>query len=93
MNLTNNNKGRYSVLTEHSAYFLDLDNRTVCRSPREPDANDLRKDGETVPLLEIITCEEGVMMELMIQLRDDEIPTYRRSTAVVSIVPMEIVAA
>ena len=67
-----------------SVYEIDLDNKLVVRQPGEG-ASLLRKDDYVTPLLEVVMVEVGTMLELMIQLRDDEVSTYRRGTAVESI--------
>jgi len=48
----------------------------------------LRRDRELTPLLELVRCEVGYPMALLIQVRDDCV-TGRRTTAVVSITPAE----
>jgi hypothetical protein len=88
IDLKDTDTGRYRVETMHSSYLIDLDARTVCRTPVNPDANDLRADETVLPLHEIITCRKDFLMELMIQIRDDGIPTYRRTTAIKSIEPI-----
>ena len=67
-----------------SVYEIDLDNKLVVRQPGEG-ASRLRKDDYVTPLLDVVTVEVGTMLELMIQVRDDEVSTYRRGTAVESI--------
>lgn len=78
--------GRWRVTTASgSIYILDFDAKTVERLPGK-DANELRKDSEVIPLLGTVgPLQEGVMMELMIDVLGDGIVTYRSTTAVQSI--------
>lgn len=81
-------EGTWQVTTASgSDYILDLDKMTMVRYP-DSEANVLRKDAQHVPLLEVITLELGVMMELMIDVRGDGVETYRRTTAVETLEPI-----
>jgi hypothetical protein len=74
--------GKWRITTwSQSQYEIDLDEMTFRRSPG-PEASNLRRDGDTFKLLSIITCVEGVLGEFMIDLREDGISTYRRTTAI-----------
>jgi len=80
--------GRFLVTTASgSGYLLDLDRRTLSRITRPGHPNHpLRRDGETIYLVEIVRCELGKPMLLLIDL---ELPgiviTSRISTTVVRI--------
>ena len=66
-------------------YFIDEDAMTVQRC-EGPNANRLRRDGEVCKLIEIITLEVGVLMEMMLDIREDGFyKTYRQTTTVGSI--------
>ncbi len=90
--------GCWRVVTQTSAHLVDLDRRTVTRiegaGEPNPDAeytvSALRRDHESVPLLELIRCEVGVEMELLLQVRDDCVTTMRRTTEIVAITPAEV---
>ena len=80
--LTDKSAGRWFVTTASgSRYLLDLDAHTSQRVPSVA-SSDLRRDEQPVPLLRIITCEVGVLLELVIDVRGDGVVTYRRGTAV-----------
>ena len=84
------------MTTQTSAHLVDLDRRTVTRvegaGEPNPDAeytvSALRLDRESVPLLELVCCEVGADMELVLRIRDDAV-TLRRTTEVVAITPAE----
>lgn len=73
-------------------YLLDLDARRVTRVPdagignpggRPPSVtSSLRRDYEPVLLMELVSCEVGVPMQLLLDVRRDGIPTLRTSTCV-----------
>jgi len=94
--LEDSGHGRWRVVTETSAHYLDLSARTVTRiDGGGTPMNDvglrvsaLRRDGETLPLLELVRCEIGCPMTLLVRVRDDRV-TGRRTTTVVAITPAE----
>jgi len=77
--LDDSGTGRWRVVTQTSAHYLDLGARTVTRiegagtpvADARFTVSALRRDGESVPLLELVRCEVGAEMELLIQVRDD----------------------
>ncbi len=84
--------GVWQVSTETSVYLLDLD---ASRVTRVPDAgagpppgltalpiSSLRRDHESVPLLELISCAVGRPMRMLIDVRRDGIGTLRTTTVV-----------
>ncbi len=87
--------GRWCVTTASSAHHLDLDARTVTRidgagvpSPGSSiTVSALRLDRESIPLLELVCCQPGYPMELLLRVRDDAV-TVRRTTPVVAINPL-----
>src|SRR5687768_7607571 len=93
--LSNDDSGRYLVTTATgSQYVLDLDARTVNRTMAatpplvdflEVGFTQLRRDGETVELLLLETCEIGASARYWLQIRDDHIPTLRETSPVVRI--------
>lgn len=82
--------GRWEVRTESgTTYVLDLDAMTMTRSAGA-DANMLRKDDETVPLLDVLTTPTvGKSMSLLIDVRGDGVVTIRQTTAVTAIRELE----
>jgi len=89
--------GRWRVVTQTSAHYLDLGARTVTRveGAGVPTADAgwtvsaLRRDREITPLLELVCCQVGLPMELLLRVRDDAV-TVRRTTPVVAITPAEV---
>lgn len=81
--------GRWSVHTDSSSYELDLDARTGVRIPGtapQVRAARLRKDFETWQLLQLINCEVGRPMRLLIKgVAASGSPTVRTTTTVRSI--------
>ncbi|WP_157509701.1 hypothetical protein [Leifsonia sp. Root4] len=81
--------GRYVVTTvSGSRYRFDLDVREVRRDPGSPlaGAPALRRDGESVDLLEIVSCTLGEPLVVLINLAVPGVwLTTRESTAVASI--------
>jgi len=92
--LDDSGRGRWRVVTQTSAHHLDFDRRAVTRvdGAGTPVAgagfsiSALRRDHESVPLLELVCCEVGAEMELLLSIRDDCV-TIRRTTSVVAITP------
>ncbi|TFC19910.1 hypothetical protein [Cryobacterium sp. MDB2-10] len=83
-------RGEYVVQTGSGAtYFLDLNRHEMCRLPTPDDAagvHDLRRDGATVRLLEVLECTIGQRMHLILDLGIDGVTaTSRRTTTVTSI--------
>ncbi len=84
--------GRWQVTTETSVYLLDLDDRRVTRVPDAgagpptglamPPMATLRRDHESLPLLELISCAVGQPMSMTIVVRQDGIATLRTTTIV-----------
>ncbi len=87
-------RGRWRVTTQTSAHLVDLDARTVTRieGAGTPVAgagfavSALRLDRESVGLIELVRCQVGAEMELVLRIRDDAV-TLRRTTEVVAINP------
>lgn len=85
-----------TIYTETSRYILDRANKTITRHPGEGQriikhlggvaTSTLRKDAETIKLHSMVTCEVGKPMEMLIDVREDGIATYRKTTTVRSIV-------
>lgn len=84
--------GRWQVTTETSVYLLDLNAKRVTRVPDAgagpppglspaPIAS-LRRDNESVPLLELITCAIDEPMRMLIDIRRDGVGTLRTTTVV-----------
>jgi hypothetical protein len=80
------------VTTETSVYLLELDLKQVTRVPDAgagpppgfspaPIAS-LRRDHESAPLLELITCTVGEPMRMLIDIRRDGVSTLRTTTVV-----------
>lgn len=86
------------MTTQTSAHLIDLGARTVTRieGAGTPTAGPgytvsaLRRDHESVPLLELVCCAVGYPMELLLQVRDDCVTTMRRTTSVVAVTPCEV---
>lgn len=72
------------VTTEASVYDIDLVAMTLTRHAGA-DASDLRKDGETVPLIEVVSCEVGHRGVFLVDVRGDGIATARYTTLITSI--------
>ena len=88
--------GCWRVTTHTSAHLVDLGARTVTRiegggtptTNAEYTVSALRRDRETLPLLELVRCQIGHPMTLLLRVRDDRV-TARRTTAVIAITPAE----
>jgi hypothetical protein len=84
--------GRWQVTTEASLYLIDLDAQSVTRIPdagagtlpgETPVAMaSLRRDHQPIPLLELIQCELGKPLRMLLDIRCDGIATLRVSTLV-----------
>lgn len=90
--LTDNDTGFYLVTTQSlSQYWLDLDQRLLRRRPRAGSATNLmlRRDGESVDLVEVVNCRVGQPLIVLINLNVPSVWfTTRESTAVIRIEPM-----
>lgn len=88
--LTDGHAGQWIVQTDSSTYQLDLDARTLQRLPNRASATrpaSLRRDGDALTLWQLVQCRIGHPMVALIQIRDDDIPTQRITTAVRAITP------
>jgi hypothetical protein len=89
--------GCYVVTTSAgSRYWLDLDRRLLRRVPNQTvqKSRHLRRDGEDIDLLEVIRCELGQPMLLLINLNVPGVwLTTRESTTIIRIdqVPQALV--
>ncbi len=94
--LYDSDRGVWNVTTQTSRHLIDLSGRTVTRidgagaptADAEYTVSALRRDRAPVPLLELVRCEVGAEMELLLRVRDDCV-TARRTTSVVAITPAE----
>lgn len=85
------------VTTESSRYLIDEENNYIIRSPGvgsnlkadEVIISNLRKDGEMIALHSVEHCSLGDPMILWLQIRDDNVPTFRLTTKVCSIEEMQ----
>lgn len=97
--ISNDATGRFLVTTATgSQYVVNLDNRTISRkmaaTPPLVDFLDagfskLRRDGEALGLLMLESCEVGGPALFWIQVRNDHIPTFRMTSPVVGIEPLD----
>lgn len=80
-----------TVLTETSAYLLDYDTMTATRLPGRGAGDDpsetrpalllnLRRDAEPLPLLQRPDLIVGQPLVMLLQVREDGIPTWRTTT-------------
>lgn len=85
--------GTWLIQTEMSAYLIDRDAATLQRLPgqgagMDPDlpgeawVESLRKDGESIPLLDVDVCVVGERAILLIDVRGDGVPTSRHTSVV-----------
>jgi hypothetical protein len=88
--LTDGVRGMFLVTTERGTkYWFDTTRRVVRRvtDSSNPARLELRRDGETVDLVEIVTCTVGRPLFILINLEITGIVlTARESTQVTSIV-------
>lgn len=92
--LTDEDAGRWQVTTETTIYLLDLDRRTMLRVPgagagvqRDPTGGHiavtaLPADHRTVPLEQLVHCQLGESMYLLIEPWGDGSVMVRGSTPV-----------
>jgi len=84
--------GQWIVLTEASLYLLDMDARTITRSPyggMGPDSKDtkllvasLRQDNSALPLVDLLPVKTGEPMSMIVDVRKDGFLTSRHTTHV-----------
>lgn len=96
--ISNEGTGRFLVTTATgSEYVVNLDDRTISRKMAttaplvdflDAGLSQLRRDGELLELLMLESCEVGSSAVFWIQVRDDHIPTFRRTSPVVCIEPL-----
>ncbi len=89
--------GRWVVRTRSSAYLVDLEAGVAARFPATHAPVDvliaeLRRDGDDIPLL-ALAAAAGEPMCLVLAIRDDGVPTVRRTTTVVAIEPAPHIGA
>ena len=80
--------GIYRVVTAASTYIIDLDRKELTRTPNgeESVSAQLRRDNQTVSLVEIVIVRVGSPMLLLINLHVPGVEmTTRRTTMVQSI--------
>lgn len=76
------------VTTETGSYIIDLEKETALRTPRkdvsaeDAYAADLRRDGEEVRVISVITLKHEEPMVLLLDIREDGIETLRTTTNV-----------
>src|SRR5690625_1036138 len=81
--LTDHDTGSWVVHTENSRYLIDLDSRTCTRLPNLPGRiQELRRDGEELPLRRIDQCRFGEPGALLLDVRGDGISTLRVTSIV-----------
>lgn len=80
------------VRTETSVYKINLEQKTVVRNPQEdfvPSAevfrSKLRRDDEEIALISIQEIKIGRPMVMILDIRQDGIPTARQTTIVTEI--------
>ncbi|MCD4849701.1 hypothetical protein LN996_02625 [Arthrobacter sp. AK01] len=93
--LSNDDLGRFLISTATgSQYVLDLTGRTMERhgSVNAPipefqvvELTQLRRDGDVLDLLMVVSCIVGESAQFWIQIREDHVPTLRTTSPVVSI--------
>lgn len=84
--------GRWLLVTESSSYELDLDAHTCRRTPGAGagpvpgrdviPASEMRKDGDTIPLLELGVVLVGFPAIMVVDVRGDGVLTSRQTTIV-----------
>jgi len=86
--LSDTSAGRFAVLTlSGSIYTLDLDQRVFERDAASPD-HDLRRDGDAVHLIAVISCEVGEPMRLVIDLNVPGVDYTTRTTTPVVLIQL-----
>lgn len=87
--------GVWAVSTETATYLVDLDGRTLQRTPAQEapegtSVSTLRRDTEVLPLLELGRCAVGWPMTLIVDVRGDGVATLRRTTIVREITELTV---
>lgn len=77
--------GVWAVTTETATYIVNFDEKTLQRTPAQdaPEGtavSQLRKDTESVPLLELLRCNVGEPLVALIDVRGDGVVTARQTT-------------
>jgi hypothetical protein len=77
------------VVTLNATYVIDLEHMKVLRLPDKnaQGALEMRRDAEEVTLYEVPTPIIGERMEMLIQVREDGLPTLRSTSQVTEIQP------
>ena len=84
--LSDASAGRFAVLAlSGSIYTLDLDQRVFERDAASPD-HDLRRDGDAVHLMAVISCKVGEPMSLVIDLNVPGVDYTTRTTTPVVLI-------
>ncbi|TRW44403.1 hypothetical protein [Georgenia yuyongxinii] len=86
--LSDDDTGRWWVITEGSAYLVDLDAHNASRAPGlggDGLTVDLRRDGEPVPLLGIGECRRARSAVFVLDIRGGGVPTIRTTSLVARI--------
>lgn len=96
--ISNDGTGRFLVTTATgSQYVVDLDDRTISRKMAatapsvdflDAGFSQLRRDGEALELLMLESCAVGGPALFWVQVRHDQIPTFRTTSPVVRIEPL-----
>jgi hypothetical protein len=90
--------GKFQIATETSLYLVDLDAGAVTRVPDAGagsvdgsplPVSALRRDHESIPLIGIQEPALGEPLVLLLNVRGDGIPTFRRTTYVRSITRLD----
>jgi hypothetical protein len=79
-----------TVVTDSSRHLLDLDRMTLTRLPgggataagSSVEVATLRRDAEPLPIIEILELAVGAPMTVLLRVREDVVPTLRRTTTV-----------
>lgn len=86
--LSDTTAGRFAVLTQSgSIYTLDMDERVFERDVASPE-HDLRRDGDLVHLMAMISCEVGEPMKLVIDLNVPGVDYTTRTTTPVVLIQL-----
>lgn len=79
-----------TVFTVNSVYLLDTDAMTLTRTPFASGdllaLATLRRDGEPIPVKEILMLQVGEPFRIMLALRKDGTLTYRETSPVQQII-------
>lgn len=81
--LVDHDTGRWLLTTQNAWYLLDLDERTSSRAPLHAGAVfQLRRDRRALPLLRVVHCRRGASGVLLVDIRNDGVPTLRATTPI-----------